>query len=37
MHLRGVATPMIIANKPYYHHHHHHIELTLNLLISAQI
>ena len=21
MHLRGVATPMISANKPYHHHH----------------
>ena len=25
MHIRGVATPMISANKTYHHHHHHHI------------
>ena len=25
MHLRGVATPMISANKPYHHHHHHYM------------
>ena len=25
MHLRGVATPMISANKPYHHHHHIYI------------
>ena len=27
MHLRGVATPMISANKPYRHHHHIYINL----------
>ena len=27
MQLRGVATPMISANKPFHHHHHHRVHL----------
>ena len=33
MHLLGVATPMIRANKPYYHHHYH-ITLTHSIWVE---
>ena len=34
MHQRGVATPMISANKPYHHHHHHHIYIYIYIYIQ---
>ena len=35
MHLRGVATPMISADKPYYHHHHTYDGVGLTLLVRC--
>ena len=35
MHIRGVATPMISANKTYHHHHHHHIYIYIYIYSSG--
>ena len=35
MHLRGVATPMISANKPYHHHHHIYIYIYIYIYIKT--
>ena len=37
MHLRGVATPMISANKPYHHHHHIYMYIVNNITIMSTV